>query len=140
MGPLLALFALAAVPGACAGADGLQARAEVGCSQEDLPATLITLSEDGEPQIEFEVTGLGDGHAPPVLRMTTGPRTPGASYLARAAWVAGGGRTALSGTLSLSEVVPGDHLSGRYDLTAPDGRRIAGSFRAPWPRGAAGCG
>lgn len=125
--------------------DVLQARAEAGCSQEDLPATIITVSEGGEPKVEFEVTGLGSGQVPPVLRMTTGRRTPGAPYLARAAWVGGGGRTVLSGTLALSEVVPGDHLSGRYDLTAPEnrkigGRKIAGSFHAPWPRGAVGCG
>ena len=140
LAPLLALLALAAAPGACAGADSLQARAEAGCSQEDLPATIITLSEGGEPRVEFEVSGLGSGQVPPVLRMTTGRRTPGAPYLARAAWVGGGERTALSGTLALSDVVPGDHLSGRYDLLAPDGREIAGGFRAPWPRGAVGCG
>lgn len=128
------------VPVACAGADMLQARAEAGCSQEDLPATIITLADGGEPKVEFEISGLGSGQVPPVLRMTTGRRIPGALYLARAWWVGDGGRMALSGTLTLSEVVPGDHLSGRYDLAAPDGRRIAGSFRAPWPRGAVGCG
>jgi hypothetical protein len=116
------------------------ARAEAGCSQEDLPATIITLADGGEAKVEFEVSGLGSGQVPPVLRMTTGRRAPGAPYLARAWWVGGGGRTVLSGTLALSEVVPGDHLSGRYDLAVPDGRRIAGSFRAAWPRGAVGCG
>ncbi|MBP2161304.1 MULTISPECIES: hypothetical protein [Asticcacaulis] len=103
------------------------------------------MSKGGEPQVEIEVSGLGSGQVPPVLRMTTGRRTPGARHLARAAWVGDGGRTALSGTLTLSEVVPGDHLSGRYDLAAPkdrklDGRKIAGSFHAPWPRSARGCG
>lgn len=144
-GPLLALLMLAAVPSACAARDFARARAEVGCSDEDLAATIVTLSDGDGPYLEFQVTGLGGGQAPPTLSMTTGPRPQGAASIARATWVDGGTRTALAGTLDLTEVVPGDHLSGRYDLLAPESRKIGsrkitGRFTVPWPHGAAGCG
>lgn len=137
---MLALVVLATVPGACAAEGAAQARAEAGCSQEDLAATIITVSDGEGPYLEFEVTGLGGGQVPPPLHLTTGPRPAGVTSFARAAWVNGSDRAVLSGILRLTEVAAGDHLSGRYDLTAPDGRKIAGSFSAPWPRGAVGCG
>lgn len=125
--------------------------AKRGCTQEDAPALEIYLT-----QTPF--TGAGDP-SPPYIRveissspsetmnslslnliqMRRDPTRPG--RIVRAELVESRRNSIwLSGTIALNEATPGGHVSGHYDVTTPDGRRLDSSFTAEYSKRPAVCG
>lgn len=122
-----------------------------GCTQEDAPAleiffTNIPFSGMGEvspPYIRVEISAAPNEIITPVsLTLMQLRRDPASvARIARAElkeresdprW--------LSGTIVLNEVIPGRPVSGRYDMTTPDGRRFSNSFIADYSKRNAVCG
>lgn len=114
-----------------------------GCTQEDLPALIVSLpgSEPGT-RIVIEIAGSGPLR-PGTWRLSPlrrDPALPGRS-LARAELLRGG-RSAgwLSGELVLERIAAGDRAVGRYSFTGPGGAVIGGRFEAQWEGGRSDCG
>jgi hypothetical protein len=128
-----------------------QATAMRGCTQEDAPALELYFAD-----VPFEGAG---NPAPPYMRFEIGS-SPGETIAASSLGLTGlrrgaGGvtrlvraelfdsmtaHTWLSGTLALQEVRPGQDVAGRYDVRAPGGRHLAGSFVAKYVPRTALCG
>jgi hypothetical protein len=128
-----------------------------GCTQEDAPALEVYLGRTrhegaGEPAAPYlrleaewgvwERAGAG-GRALellPLARRDADRRKP----IVRAALHEAGstGEPAwLRGTVRLRRVRVGRGVEGSYDLVTPgDGRRLAGTFTAPWVAARGGCG
>lgn len=121
-----------------------------GCTQEDAPAleiflTETPLAETGDPSppyIRIEVSSSPNEAIKPIaltlIQMRRDVSRPG--RLVRAELVEVGRDSVwLSGTITLSEVVPGRVVSGRYDLLTPAGK-VSNRFSAKYLNRTAVCG
>lgn len=122
-----------------------------GCTQEDAPALEIYLTQTpfkgagnpSPPYIRFEISSSPNEAIASVtlelIQLRRDPTRPG--RLVRAEFVERGHDPVwLSGTVALSEAVPGRHVSGRYNVTTPSGRRWNGSFIAAYSNSPTVCG
>jgi hypothetical protein len=122
-----------------------------GCTQEDAPALEIYFTQagyagDGDPAapfLRFEVASTpAEPLAPARLSLMPLKRdVQKTGRIARGQLVeAGHAPIWLSGTLSLTEVTPGKRAAGSYDVHAPDGRHLSGSFSAGYSNKPTMCG
>jgi hypothetical protein len=122
-----------------------------GCTQEDVPAFEMYFTQDtyagkGDPTAPFLHFEIGssptEAFAPTTLTledMNVSPRKPG--RIVRARYVTAPGSSVwLRGTVVLDELVPGDHVSGHYNVTTPAGQRYQDSFRLKFTPTNAVCG
>jgi hypothetical protein len=159
---LLGTGALAFSSGACAQQSGSQrgsavqqgfqhAVARRGCTQEDAPALELILTRTlydgvGDPApsyIRVEISSPpGERIGASRFELIQLRRDPSnAKRIVRAELVeASRPAVWMSGTVSLTEAVPGERVSGRYTLTAPGGQRFDSTFTAAYSAKAVTCG
>jgi hypothetical protein len=120
------------------------ATAGAGCTQEDLPALIVTLNGGRSGEIRIEIAGMPHaftGERRVQLSPLRRDSAKGTSELARAE-LRSEGRTAtwLSGTVTLRSVKPGQGVRGFYRFKGPERRTYSGSFEARWSGSEGGCG
>jgi hypothetical protein len=136
---------------AAATGDFQKAFARRGCTQEDAPAVEIVLTDIGltgssdpsAPFLRIEIAWSNSAAlVPSLLRLSPLRRPSGeAGRLARAELSEAGAEPVwLEGEVRIETVIAGKRLTGRIDVTAPDGRRLQQSFAADWIDGQAVCG
>ena len=122
-----------------------------GCTQEDAPAleiyvTQVAYAGNGDPVAPFLRFEIASAPTETLTSVTVSlvplnrdTRLPGP--IARAGLVESGHQPLwLSGTLSLTKAAPGKTAAGNYDVRTPDGRRLHGSFSAPYSAKPTVCG
>jgi hypothetical protein len=122
----------------------MHATATSGCSQEDYPAVVLTLSSevlDAPPVAHIEIVGA----PPPPFEIALSPLRRDPTHLtepfARAWKLRASGEPAwLSGTLRVQRLVPGEGVDGHLDFRAPDGGTGHVDFHAIWQASSGGCG
>jgi hypothetical protein len=122
-----------------------------GCTQEDAPALEIYLTQTpftgvgdpSPPYIRVEISSTPDETIEPaslqLIQMRRDQTKKGRVVRAELA-ASQRDHIWLSGTLTLSEAVPGGRVSGRYDFTTPTGRHLNSSFSAEYSKRPAVCG
>ncbi|MEI9928650.1 MAG: hypothetical protein WDN44_14285 [Sphingomonas sp.] len=146
----LAAGAALACPAACVAVPRQEASpaaaAMIGCTQEDLPATIVTVARGraSEGTLRIEIAGAPQrADAPRRLALSPLRRAPGtnAADLARATLeIAGRPPVWLEGTVTIRRLLSGERVAGDYALRTPAGAALAGSFDAAWQPSRADCG
>jgi hypothetical protein len=144
---LLAIPIASACASAAAPRSGLTAyaTARAGCTQEDLPALIISVRPPNRPgtELRFEIAGPPAGTTQRRYRLSQLRRDPigRATDLARAELRRNGQPIGwLSGEIVLERIARDNRAIGSYRVVGSDGAPFAGRFSASREPGPARCG
>ena len=124
-----------------------------GCSQEDIPAVVVRVSQPNasfdsaaKSTLVIEIIGIADIYSQGTNRsLVLSPLRRDVAHLAepfaRAALEAAAGhRVWLTGIINIHRLVRGQVIVADYDFRLPSGERLAGGLHALWQGNNSACG